>query len=188
MLALKRRGRYGLVFLDAHSDFRHLGNSDVIGAAAGEDLAIITGLGDSRLVDLEKLKPYVLNEDIYVLGIRDNDENLDELSNRNIKVATSQQIIRSDLDNIIGNVLDIVTQNTSGFWIHLDLDVVDSSEMIAVDSPEPNGLTFPTLSKLVTKLFRSENCIGIEITIYDPDLDPTGSQANEFLKNKFIKS
>jgi arginase len=45
MLALGRRGRYGLVFIDAHSDFRHLGNSPAVGAAAGENLAIVTGRG-----------------------------------------------------------------------------------------------------------------------------------------------
>ena len=59
MLALKRRGRYGLVFLDAHSDFRHPGNAPAIGAAAGEDLAIVTGRGDARLTDLEGFGPYV---------------------------------------------------------------------------------------------------------------------------------
>ncbi len=45
MLALKRKGRYGLVFIDGHSDFRHLGNSKSIGAAAGEYLAHATQFG-----------------------------------------------------------------------------------------------------------------------------------------------
>src|SRR5262249_40175371 len=64
MLALKRRGRYGLVFLDAHSDFRHPGNSQLIRAAAGEDLAIATGRGD----------------DVHVVGVRTDDEYLAELA------------------------------------------------------------------------------------------------------------
>src|SRR4029450_10655710 len=46
MLALRRRGRYGLVFVDGHSDFRHPGNSDAVGSAAGEDLPLVTGRGD----------------------------------------------------------------------------------------------------------------------------------------------
>jgi arginase family enzyme len=44
-LALADRGRFGLAFIDGHSDFRHLGNSEAVGAAAGEDLAIVTGRG-----------------------------------------------------------------------------------------------------------------------------------------------
>ena len=35
MLALRRRGRFGLVFIDGHLDFRHPGNSKLVGAAAG---------------------------------------------------------------------------------------------------------------------------------------------------------
>jgi arginase len=45
ILALRRRGRYGLAFLDGHSDFRHPANSSRVGAAAGEDLALVTGRG-----------------------------------------------------------------------------------------------------------------------------------------------
>ena len=38
-------GRIGLVFVDGHSDFRHPGNASYVGAAAGEDLALVTGRG-----------------------------------------------------------------------------------------------------------------------------------------------
>ena len=34
-------GRIGLVFVDGHSDFRHPGNASYVGAAAGEDLALV---------------------------------------------------------------------------------------------------------------------------------------------------
>jgi arginase len=76
MLALKRTGRYGLVFIDAHSDFRHPGNSPEIGAAAGEDLAIVTGRGDHRLINLEGMGPYVQEEDVHIVGVRSNDDYL----------------------------------------------------------------------------------------------------------------
>ena len=45
MLALRRTGRYGIAYLDGHDDFRHLGLAPHVGAAAGEDLAIMTGRG-----------------------------------------------------------------------------------------------------------------------------------------------
>lgn len=90
MLALKRRGRFGLVFLDAHSDYRHQGNTTAIGAAAGEDLAIVTGRGDVRLVDIDGLRPYVRHEDIFVVGVRENDDYLDELLEVGIETTTSR--------------------------------------------------------------------------------------------------
>jgi arginase len=40
---------FGLAFIDGHSDFRHLGNSEFVGSAAGEDLAIVTGRGDAGI-------------------------------------------------------------------------------------------------------------------------------------------
>ncbi|HLM21574.1 MAG TPA: arginase family protein, partial [Propionibacteriaceae bacterium] len=45
MLALRRRGPYGLAFVDGHLDFRHPGNSSRLSAVAGEDLAVVTGRG-----------------------------------------------------------------------------------------------------------------------------------------------
>jgi arginase family enzyme len=59
MLALRRIGRYGLAFIDGHSDFRHPGNSSGgnstgVGAAAGEDLRLLrTLVASPRRVGLQ---------------------------------------------------------------------------------------------------------------------------------------
>lgn len=182
MLALKRRGRYGLVFLDGHSDFRHPNNSPDIGAAAGEDLAIVTGRGDVRLVNLEGLGPYVRDEDVHIVGVRASDECLDELAATKICVTTSQEISETDSDQVIDSVLTTTTRHTVGFWIHLDLDVVDSTEMPAVDCPEPDGPSFSVIETLLGQLLASPICIGMEVTIYDPDLDPTGAFADRIVE------
>ncbi len=174
MLALKRRGRYGLVFLDAHSDFRHPGNAAAIGAAAGEDLAIVTGRGDPRLVNLDGLGPYVRDEDVVLVGTRPSDEYLDELAGLGINVITSSEWARVGAQHAAICALATATHETDGFWVHLDLDVVDEQEMPAVDCPEPNGPSFAELTRLLQHVFASPHCVGLELTIYDPDLDPTG--------------
>lgn len=66
---------------------------------------------------------------------------------------------------------------TDGFWVHLDADVLDPSVMPAVDSPDPGGLMPDELAALLRTLVRSERCVGFNLTIYDPDLDPDGSCA-----------
>jgi arginase len=48
VLVLRRIGRCGLAFIDGHSDLRHVGNSAGVGAAPGEDLALVTGRGQSE--------------------------------------------------------------------------------------------------------------------------------------------
>jgi arginase len=72
MLALKKIGRFGLVFVDGHLDFRHPGNSARLGAAAGEDLALVTGRGSGRLTNLGGLGPLVRDEDVLALGERED--------------------------------------------------------------------------------------------------------------------
>ena len=64
-----------------------------------------------------------------------------------------------------------------GFWLHLDADVLDPTVMPAVDSPDPDGLTVAELTAIVTALARSPRCVGLHLTIYDPDLDPEGTGA-----------
>lgn len=62
------------------------------------------------------------------------------------------------------------------------LDVVDAAEMPAADCPEPDGLSFATLTALLRKLVASPKCTGIELTIYDPDLDPEGEIAHKIVR------
>ncbi len=177
MLALKRKGRYGLVFIDGHSDFRHPGNSKNIGASAGEDLAIVTGRGDNRLINLEGLVPYAFDEDIHIVGIRPFDEYLTELKTLRIKTTTSDKLI-DNYEDTVGEVLKTVSNDTDGFWIHLDCDVIDKSEMPAVDCPETDGPPMKLVTDLVSELLKSPKWVGMEITIFDPDLDPKGVYAD----------
>lgn len=179
-LALRRRGMYGLVFIDAHSDFRHPGNSPAISAAAGEDLAIVTGRGDGRLINIEKLGPYVCEKNVCVLGILSDDEALEELNTLGIHVITNVDVKKGKASTI--DILKIVFDETDGFWIHLDFDVIDKSEMAAVDCPEDTGITFSDLSAIVRPLVTDNKCAGMEITIYDPDLDPQGIQADRIVE------
>lgn len=75
---------------------------------------------------------------------------------------------------VIDNVLATVTRHTQGFWIHVNLDVIDPAEMPAVDCPEPDGPSFSVMTPMLRGLLASPKCVGLEVTIYGPDLDPSG--------------
>lgn len=156
-LALKRRGRYGLAFVDAHSDFRHPGNAAAVGAAAGEDLALVTGRG-GVLAELAG-EPSFRDEDVAAIGVRDPDY-LDELRRLGM-VATTVEAALGRLER----------QDLQGFWIHVDVDVLDAAVMPAVDSPEPGGPGWDEFESLVRVLVQSDRAVGLELTIFDPDLD-----------------
>ncbi|MEF2525005.1 MULTISPECIES: arginase family protein [Streptomyces] len=177
-LALRRLGRYGLAAIDGSADFRHPGNEAVngpVGAAGGEELALATGRGQADLTDLEGRGPYLREEDVRLFGVRDGDADLAELRAAGIRTATVGDIrargaaatARAALDGLHPPV-------TAGFWVHLDADVLDPSVMPAVDSPDPGGLFPGELADLLRVLIGSPRCVGLNVTIYDPDLDPDG--------------
>jgi len=177
-VALRRLGRYGLAYLDGSCDLRHPGNSRTVGAAAGEGLAQVTGRGQDDVTDIEQLRPYLRDEDVWALGARDYDPELAELTELGIRHATTGAIREQGAQPVAREVLErLESPELDGFWLHLDADVLDPTVMPAVDSPDPDGLTVAELSALVTALARSPRCVGLHLTIYDPDLDPEGTGA-----------
>ena len=174
-LALRRRGRYGLAFVDGHSDFRHLGNAPAVGAAAGEDLALVTRRGQQDLVAIDGCGPYMGDGDVVVLGIRDDDEYREELERLGIFVRTAGHCRAEAATSTAEEALDRLAETeTAGYWIHLDVDVLDPAVMPAVDSPDPGGLAWTDLHALLVSLVAHPSAVGLEVTVFDPDLDPDG--------------
>ena len=62
----------------------------------------------------------------------------------------------------------------AGFWIHVDVDVLDDRVMPAVDSPAGAGPSWDDLIALLRPIARHERAVGMQITIYDPERDPDG--------------
>lgn len=194
-LALKRRGRYGLLFIDGHSDFYFTRKPRVM-AAAGMDLALATGHGPDALAGIDGLKPYVREDDTVVFAYRDfgtPDEveterflgaaferhPIDDVRKRGI--ATSMRDALRRLEN----------PESRGFWIHVDVDVLDPTLMPAVDSLDPGGLTFEELEDILALALASPRVAGMELDIYDPDLDPDGHLAERLvalLENAFARA
>jgi hypothetical protein len=50
-----------------------------------------------------------------------------------------------------------------------------------VDSPEPDGLRVAELAELLRPLVSSPRAIGLELTIYDPSLDPDGKSVSSLI-------
>ena len=70
LLALKRRGRYGLLFMDGHADFYNP-EANPNGEAASMELAFATGRGPDVLTNIEGRGPLVNDEDVVAFGFRD---------------------------------------------------------------------------------------------------------------------
>jgi arginase len=176
-LALARRGRFALVHLDGHTDFRHPGNSDSCASLAGEDLAAAVGRHWAAVADLDGLGPYIDPQHAVHIGCRDDDEHLDEARATLGAVVTAAEMrARGPEATAEAVIARVGSRDLAGYWIHLDVDVLDPAVMPAVDSPDPGGLTADELTTLLALL--APGAAGAQVTVFDPDLDPGGRYAS----------
>ncbi len=173
-------GRIGLVFVDGHSDFRHPGNASYVGAAAGEDLALVTGRGQADLAAIEGRRPYFRDIDVVVLGIRAQDEYRLDLQAAGITTRPVPALRAEGAARTAQWAHDQLA-DCAGYWVHIDVDVLDPAVMPAVDAPDPGGIAFAELEILLAGLVDTPHCLGVELTVFDPDYDPDGSYAAEIV-------
>lgn len=182
MLALRKLGNYGLFYLDGHTDFVTPDQSQT-GGAAGMDLAMITGHGPEKLTDIGQLKPYVEEEQVWCIGNRylDDEDYVNAIKETNIHYYDLYSFRKKGITKTAEEFLKMVkSHELDGFWIHMDVDVLNHDIMPAVDSPQPDGMTYKELSELLPLLLSDRKATGINITILDPELDPTGEFTRVF--------
>jgi len=183
LLALRRReaaggGRAGLMFLDAHSDFRHPGNSPAVQAVAGEDLAVACGFADLPLARLDGRGPLVDPADVVLLGVRPDDEHLPEVRALGALAVPADELVAIGAATAATRALDRLRERgVARFWIHVDADVVDPQVLPAVDSPAPGGHGLDDLAAVLAVLAAAPEAAGAQVTVLDPDLDESGEQA-----------
>lgn len=145
------------------------------------DLALATGLGPELLTDIESRKPFIKPEDTIIFGYRRPAPGETSPAAPQPPMAAfplnliQQQGIAQSARTAVAHLESLPIQ---GFWIHVDMDVLATDWMPAVDSPETGGMTPRELSTVLKVATNSNRCAGMEITIYDPTLDPAGKGAD----------
>jgi arginase len=178
LLALSRRGRHGLLFLDGHADF-YQPEAEPNGEAASMDLALATGRGPSVVTDLDGRGALVRDEDVVVLGRRDAEEAEEAGSQRiedtAIAIIDLATVRDRGVERAVGDALErVVRPELDGFWIHVDCDVLDDAVMPAVDYRLPGGLSWDELETVLAAAIATGRAVGLELTIFNPALDTDG--------------
>jgi arginase len=115
---------------------------------------------------------------VAAIGVRENDEALAELASIGIPVVSPRQVRERGPERVVADaVASLGVAELDGFWVHCDVDVLDAELMPAVDTPEPDGLDFGELASLLGSLLTSGSAAGLQVTIFDPDLDEDGTLA-----------
>jgi arginase len=182
--ALKQQGEYALFYLDGHTDFIGPEQSQT-GAAGGMAAAIAAGMGHRKLTALLGQTPYFREQHVWCVGNREYDVAYERpLRESDAHYLHLELLRKTGVESCTSSFLAMVDRyNLDGFWVHLDVDVLDDAVMPAVDSRTPGGLSYNEFNKILSLLLASPKAAGIEITILDPDLDPTGTYTKEFVHN-----
>lgn len=177
LLALRRRERFGLLFLDGHTDF-YQPSAEPTGEAASMELALATGRGPRLLTDLEGRAPLLRDEDVVAFGFRDSAQSasagmqprppaLHAIDLDGVRAVGAAAAARQAVDRLGAG-------GSAGYWVHLDVDVLDDEIMPAVDYRLPGGLSWPELESVLRTALADERAVGLDITIFNPRLDPEG--------------
>lgn len=179
MLALRRRGRYGLLYIDGHTDFYQPDANPILGAASASDLAFATGRGPEIVSNIEGRGPLVRDDDVVPFAYRDGasqNYNRSQLLPENMLAIDRHAVRVLGTENAAEEAVAHLTRSDDieGYWIHVDVDVLDQSIMWACDAPQPDGLSWEELSIVLSVAMANDKAVGFEITIYNPDMDPGG--------------
>ncbi|MBW8726364.1 MAG: arginase family protein [Inquilinus limosus] len=178
MLALRRRGRHGLFFIDGNADFFQP-EAEPNGEGASMDLAFVTGHGPALLTDIEGRAPLVRAEDVVAFAYRDHEDQAEFGSQPlppELRAYDLHAVRRMGAEGAARAALDHLTRaELDGFFIHLDADCLDDAIMPAVDFRIPGGLSRDELGAVLRIALASGKAVGLEVTIYNPRLDQDGS-------------
>ena len=187
MLALHRIGRYGLFFLDGHADF-YQPEAEFHGEVASMELALVSGRGPAVLTNIEGFRPLVRDQEIVAFAFRDANQALQEgsqdICTTAIHTYDLQQARTPDVVTVVTQALEpLQGAELSGFWIHLDADVLHDEVMPAVDYRIPDGLQYEELSAVLGILLGTGRAVGMTITIFNPLLDTDGTLAGRLVES-----
>ena len=190
-LALKPRGNFGLLWVDAHLD-SHTPETSHSGMIHGMPLAALLGYGEGSLTECGGEGAKLLPQNVCIVGVRSFEpEEKRFLAEIGVRIFYMEEVARRGIKSVLRDALELVQAETAGFGISLDLDVVDPIEAPGVGTPAAYGVKAEELRDALRGIGESVALAGIEITEYNPARDrdgKTGRLAMDLLDGIFARS
>lgn len=180
-------GSAGLVFIDGHEDATTMEQSET-GEAANMEVALLLGLTGERVPEpLRSRLPALRPEALAMLGQRDAGYR-DEIGVASIAGLVrlhSAAEVRGAPERLAAQAAAAVAGQAAGWWLHIDLDVLDRTEFracgAAADPSMPEGLTWRQLTGITRAALSRDGCRGWSIGVYNTDLDPDRRDARRIV-------
>ncbi|HSW69476.1 MAG TPA: arginase [Gammaproteobacteria bacterium] len=169
--AKRKEGPVGLIWIDAHMD-SHTPKTSLTGNLHGMPLASLLGQGEKSLTQLCDDLPKFLPENICLIGIRSYEEGeACLLKDLNVKIFYMDEVKQRGMKAVLADAIKIVTRNTIGYGLSVDIDSMDPHDAPGTGVPEPNGISANDLCDALKGLAADSRLIGAEIVEFDPTRD-----------------
>ena len=178
--AVSVAGPLGLAYVNAHSSL-HDGDTSPTGHAASMTLSSLLGRGPQVWTSLLAPKPVLTADAVHLIGVRDQEETeeADALQPGDFRPALhvfSTEDIRSHGAPETGRAATaLLAQSSQGFWLHIDLDVLNETAFPATNCNLPGGLDWEELAGVLKPLIQAPGLAGASLSGYRPDQDPGAS-------------
>jgi arginase len=172
--------RRGLLFVDGHED-AYPPERSTTGEAADMELGLALGMVETPWwPELEAISPLVSADRVRMLGARDRAlleaEGVGSLNGR-VPFVDGPRLA----DDPAGGTGTAVASLSPPWWLHLDLDVLSTDALPAIDYPQEGGLGWGDLD-VVAATALAAGPVGWDVTIYNPDLDPERIHAKRIVR------
>lgn len=177
-------GAAGLLFVDGHED-TWPSHASPTGDVADMELGLALGRHLPDLPEpLRGMLPVLRPDDVVLLGPRDRGEmeaaGVGSLRDELWLVDAEQ--LRDRLGDVVTGAVAHLDRTSPAWWLHVDLDVLSTAALPAVDAPQPGGLEWDELGELTRIALGGSRVRGMDVTIFDPDLDPSGAYAERIVE------
>lgn len=177
----------GLLFVDGHED-AYPPHQSPTGEAADMELGFALGLEVPDMIrEAIGSMPLITAPEVCMLGPRDkkilqktNVRSLDD--DGNIEYYDDTTLRKANIEALMSKVTRQLASKVKKLWLHVDLDVLSTKSLPAVDYQQPGGLSWSQLESLTNTALSSGNVIGLNVTIYNPDLDSDNRFAKRIVK------
>lgn len=169
----------GVVWLDAHPDFQTPDTSKS-GFLDAMGLATATGHCWGALASTVSGFHPILESHVILLGVRDvQPEERKALNASEITVIAS---INDRDSSMLENALENLSSDVEGVYLHIDLDVLDTSFGLANEYAAHSGLSPSDIGVIVAEVSRRLPIYAIGIASFDPGLAPNGPMTETALR------
>jgi arginase len=167
----KKEQQIGVLWIDAHSDM-NTPETSPSGNIHGMPLACCLGRGPKELTGIFGYEPKVAPRHVALIGLRDVDKTERELVHKSgVTAFTMRDIDERGLRSVMLEALAVVNNNTAGFHLSFDMDVLDPDEAPGVGTPVRGGITYREAHLAMETICDCDRMVSMEVVEVNPVLD-----------------